>query len=160
MTDNNAKYEARDIAKFFLDCAKRDGVEDMSPLKIQKLIYFAHGFYLAMTGGTPLIKEDIYAWQYGPVIKPLYRELKLWGSKPVSASFFDDTKNLRAEDTMISDFLGIIWNLFKKYSPIQLSMMTHEKDGPWDKARSRCLGADDTLISQSEMTSYFEKFYK
>jgi uncharacterized phage-associated protein len=158
MTKDEAKYEARDIAKFFLDCAQSDGVEDMTPLKIQKLVYFAQGFYLAMTDGKSLIEENVYAWQYGPVIKPLYRELKLWGSKPVPSSFFDDTKKMESDST--PEFLRIIWNLFKKYSPIQLSIMTHEKGGPWDETRTENPGSDDALIPPEKMTEYFKKFYK
>ncbi len=153
MTENKAKYEARDIAKFFLICAKRDGIKDMSPLKIQKLVYFAHGMYLAMTGGKPLIEEDVYAWTYGPVIKPLYRELRVFGADPVDINFLDDTKQIGEE----AEFLEKVWNVFKKYTSIQLSMMTHEKDGPWRKTYDENHGANTGIISKQDIQEYFNK---
>ena len=159
MEENLEKYEARDIAKFFIECAESEGRNDMSPLKIQKLVYFAHGMYLAMTGGKPLIEEDVYAWIYGPVIKPLYRELKIWGSKTVQSDFFDDAKKV-SENKEIADFLKNIWELLKKYTAVQLSMMTHEKNGPWDKVFIENHGSNEGKIENKDMMVYFSKFFK
>ncbi|MFQ5632018.1 MAG: Panacea domain-containing protein, partial [bacterium] len=57
-------YDSRLIANYFIDFARKDGVA-ISPMKLQKLVYFAHGYYLAITG-QPLIEEEIQAWRYGP----------------------------------------------------------------------------------------------
>ena len=66
------------IANEFLRRAKDDGRE-LTQMHLQKLVYLAHGWCLAVTG-KPLIEEKIQAWDYGPVIKPLYDALKSYGS--------------------------------------------------------------------------------
>ncbi|OQY42717.1 MAG: hypothetical protein B6240_13665 [Desulfobacteraceae bacterium 4572_87] len=44
----------------------------ISNLKLQKLVYYAQGFYLALYD-EPLFNEPIEAWTHGPVIRELYR---------------------------------------------------------------------------------------
>ena len=68
-----APYSALAIANFFLENHK-----SISPMKLQKLVYFAHGWNLAISNN-PLIKEPIEAWDYGPVISTIYNEFKLFG---------------------------------------------------------------------------------
>ena len=45
--------------------------EKMTNLRLQKILYFIQAFSLISTGH-PLFKEDILAWQYGPVVKEVY----------------------------------------------------------------------------------------
>jgi len=47
-------YDAKIVANYFLDLADRDHVF-VSPLKLQKLVYLAHGWSLALRG-RPLLK--------------------------------------------------------------------------------------------------------
>ena len=47
-------------------------------MKVQKLVYFAHGWHLGITK-KPLINEQVEAWPYGAVIPSLYDYLKQWG---------------------------------------------------------------------------------
>ena len=67
-------FSAAAVANEFLHLAHRDD-RPITPLKMQKLVYFAHGWHLAITGA-PLISEPIQAWQYGPVISSLYQIFK------------------------------------------------------------------------------------
>jgi uncharacterized phage-associated protein len=60
-------YPAAAIANEFIKVAKRNGVL-LTPMKLQKLVYFAHGWYLALLG-KPLINEPVEAWKFGPVIQ-------------------------------------------------------------------------------------------
>ena len=41
--------------------------EGITHLKLQKLLYYAQGVCLAITGNT-LFNEEIQAWQHGPVV--------------------------------------------------------------------------------------------
>ena len=55
-------YNAIAVANYFIDKAKADGVP-LTHMKLQKLIYFAHGWHLALYG-EPLIDEEIQAWEF------------------------------------------------------------------------------------------------
>src|SRR5437870_3577302 len=76
-------YEARAIANYFLDLAKLAN-QELNPMKIQKLVYYAHGWNLALDG-QPLIDEAVEAWTYGPVIPSLYHEFKKYGGGPITS---------------------------------------------------------------------------
>jgi uncharacterized phage-associated protein len=67
------------IANYFIELAKF-----ITPMKLQKLVYFAHGWCLALAD-KPLINEKIEAWQYGPVVSSLYREFKKYGNEGITS---------------------------------------------------------------------------
>ena len=55
-------YNALVVANYFIDKAKAEGVS-LTPMKLQKLIYMAHGWHLALYD-KPLIDEQFQAWDY------------------------------------------------------------------------------------------------
>ena len=78
-------YRACAIANYFLERAEREPITQM---KVQKLVYFAHGWHLGITQ-KPLINEQVEAWPYGPVIPSLYQDLKRWGADPITEPIKD-----------------------------------------------------------------------
>src|SRR5712691_11530985 len=76
-------YSALTVANTFLDLATQEG-KYVTNMKLQKLVYIAHGYYLAYRAGEPLIFEDVKAWQWGPVIVELYEALRQYGAHIVS----------------------------------------------------------------------------
>src|SRR4051794_9267350 len=80
-------YSAKSIANFFIGLAAAKG-EKLSPMKLQKLLYYACGWYAGYTG-QPLIDEAIEAWDYGPVIPSIYHEFKRFGSGSITARATD-----------------------------------------------------------------------
>jgi uncharacterized phage-associated protein len=77
-------YEAKAVANHFLDLAQ-DSRGTLSPMKIQKLVYFSHGWHLSINNGRALIDEAVQAWTYGPVIPSLYHEFKKYGNGPITS---------------------------------------------------------------------------
>ncbi len=61
-----AKYNALIISKLFAAHAETEEDTDVSNLRVQKLLYYAQGHYLAAKG-IPLFDEAIQAWSHGPV---------------------------------------------------------------------------------------------
>src|SRR5918998_6608397 len=52
---------------------------DIANLKVQKLLYYAQGHYLAMFG-RPLFDDPVQAWSRGPVMKDVYHQLERFGT--------------------------------------------------------------------------------
>ena len=131
-------YSAKSIANEFLNLAEEKG-EGLSPMKLQKLVYYAHGWYVGMTGKR-LINEEIEAWKFGPVIPSLYQEFKKYGSSPIEekATEIVGFKIINVElespkDDAIKKFVKNVWNAYGKFTAITLSEMTHTLNSPWDK---------------------------
>ncbi|MDQ6665177.1 MAG: DUF4065 domain-containing protein, partial [Acidobacteriota bacterium] len=76
-------YDALAVANYFLDCARKDGRE-LDPMGIQKLVFFAHGWHLALVG-SPLIEQRVEAWEYGPVIPDIYHAFKEFGAGAIKS---------------------------------------------------------------------------
>ncbi len=113
------------VANKFLELGKSSN--DMTPMKLLKLVYIAHGWMLGLYERR-LISEDVEAWQYGPVIPELYREIKSYRDRPV------ESLNIQSQANFDEDELNIIRQVFDKYSKydgFQLSNITHTKDTPW-----------------------------
>lgn len=146
-------YSPKAVANFFLEFAASKG-ESISPMKLQKLVYYAHGWYLGYTK-QPLINEAIEAWQYGPVIPSLYHEFKQFGSVGIKSkatefdsSSFDFVEVQPPQEESIKKFLSNVWNSYGKYTGTKLSEMTHAEGSPWEhtwKAACGMKGADIPL---------------
>ncbi|MBX7147078.1 MAG: DUF4065 domain-containing protein [Alphaproteobacteria bacterium] len=120
-------YKASDIAKEFVQIAAKYG-ERLSHMKLQKLVYFAHGWHLGLTG-KPLLDETIEAWQYGPVIRSLYDEYKRNGSQLLTPHALQNQPQSLPEAVKI--LIEKIWNLYGHFTAFQLSSLTHEEGSPW-----------------------------
>ena len=143
-------YSAASVANAFIDIAVDNGFY-LTNLKLQKLVYFAHGWYLAFTD-TPLIDDDVQSWKYGPVIQSLHNDLKHYGLKPITKKIpTDENVVYKSEDW---DFICSVYRKYSIFSPAQLIAMTHEPDSPWEQFGA---GENDfQVISQDEIKKYFK----
>ena len=125
------------IAKYFLIRAERDG-DLITPLKMQKLVYFAYTTFLLYTKGKKgLFSEPIEAWPVGPVVPSLYRELKKYGSMPIKVqNYVDITEEylLQKYPNRIMSFLSGVYEACGRYSAFELVALTHQERG-WIEAR-------------------------
>jgi uncharacterized phage-associated protein len=122
-------YDARIIANYFLELGSRDRIP-LDPLKIQKLVYLAHGWHLAFFG-RPLILQSVEAWRYGPVVQSLYSEFRDFRACPITRPAYA-AENTATLDAQTKSFLENVWQTYRQYSPVQLSMITHEPGYAWD----------------------------
>jgi uncharacterized phage-associated protein len=114
------------IANIFIDKALREK-QPIDPLKLQKLIYIAHGWSLAFTG-RPLIKESFEAWKYGPVVPELYQRFKEYRSKYITQPTEAPEETI---DPVASDLINQVWDKYKDQSAVYLSSLTHEPGSAW-----------------------------
>jgi uncharacterized phage-associated protein len=116
------------IANFFIDKSQRDE-KPIDPLKLQKLIYIAHGWSLAFTG-EPLIRESFEAWKYGPVVPLLYQYFK-----DLRSAYIKSKANAPNEQIPLEacDLITQVWDKYKNLSATTLSSLTHEPGSAWSK---------------------------
>lgn len=69
------------VANAFIELAKNSEY-DVSHMKLQKLVFIANGFHLAIFD-EPLYYNDTAAWKWGPVVPFLYKKLKKYEAKPI-----------------------------------------------------------------------------
>jgi uncharacterized phage-associated protein len=133
----NKPYTAKAIANELLVIAQKNG-EYLTPMKLQKLLYFAHSWHLAFTD-KPLIDEQIEAWQWGPVVASIYHAKKNSGPNPIRNLCVDSEGNdprVPIEDCYTHSLLAEIWKVYGLLTAIQLSNISHDKGSPWDTANN------------------------
>jgi uncharacterized phage-associated protein len=141
------KNKAFDVADYFLCLQDIDAEDFISNLKMQKLCYYAQGFYLALNGSR-LFPDDIEAWQHGPVVPALYHKYKSWPSVRLSVSEDFDPDILSEE---VRNLLGDVYRDYGQYSAWRLRDMTH-MEPPWVNTMRKKV----TVISDSEMINFFK----
>jgi uncharacterized phage-associated protein len=125
-----------------------DGEYDLTPLKLQRLVYYCQGFHLALYG-KPLFPEPIEAWKRGPVCPLLYRALKPAGIYPVFELDAKDDSLTESEKQLIAD---VYWE-YGQFAAWKLGDMTR-KETPWAAAQT------NEAISQESMKTFFdERFF-
>lgn len=128
------------IANYFIGKAIDEG-QDMTLMKLIKLVYIAHGWHLGIKG-EPLLPEAVQAWQYGPVVPSIYQEFKRYGSRKITQLELDlETFTYPCvEDVELKKFLDKIWSVYGKMDALQLSALTHQPNTPWDNVWNKNQG--------------------
>ena len=102
----------------------------MTSLQLQKVLYYAHMFYLGASKGKSLLKEDFQAWEYGPVLPSLYHHVKRFGNKPIREyAFF--WQNDIPEDSAEYKCLLEMYLATKEISSSKMVRISHWEEGAW-----------------------------
>lgn len=144
------------VGNWFINKAKENGTS-ITAMKLQKLIFYAHGWCLALYS-TPLVEDQVEAWTYGPVFPHIYHLAKSYGSQPITSllnDFFSEPSLVPAGDPRIP-LLEKIWDVYGKYTALDLSEMTHEPGGPWDITVKNNPGRRGTDIPDTLLKDYFQ----
>ena len=116
---------AKDVAQFLLSLIDINVGDTVSNLKLQKLLYYCQGYYLALYNKT-LFEDKIYAWDYGPVVKTVYDTYKDFGSlalEPVANYAGKLTKSQK-------ELILKVYEQYGQFSAGKLVEMTHS-EFPW-----------------------------
>lgn len=126
-------YSATTIANEFikLSLLAGDPQHEVTNMKLQKLVYIAHGYSLGLAL-PPLIYNDIHAFEWGPVIPVLYKQLKEYKADKVDKLIPNDAEVLPAfgAGKMLVDK---VWAGYGSFDGLDLSRITHKPDTPWSK---------------------------
>lgn len=118
-------------------------LEEVTPLMLQKLLYFIQGVYSALYG-RPIFEEDCRAWVHGPVYPEVYELFRDFKYNPIDdarfALFAGAVDALTQEEKNVID---LVVNTFGMYGGKVLERITHNED-PWKEARK---GYGDSIPS-------------
>jgi uncharacterized phage-associated protein len=125
MSATSQVYSSRSIANYLLEqSAGRGGLD---PLQTIKLTYIAHGFTLGFYDD-PLIEDDVEAWKYGPVVRPVYSMVP-YGNAKVTQPITPERPNFTPRDKAMVD---AVLNTYAGFGGLYLSSLTHRAGTPWD----------------------------
>lgn len=126
----------------------------MTQMKLQKLVYIANGWCLAITDH-PMVDAEIEAWLGGPVIREIWDHIRDHGLNsenklcdPITCIPFDEELSEKEEQ-----IIEYVWNKYGDYTGSELSMMTHQENTPWSSAFIQ-RGRNATL-RRSEIKDHF-----
>lgn len=120
----NAQY----VAEYFIAKVNRRVGDYMSNLKLQKLLYYAQGFHVAMHAGEPLFPESLLAWRLGPVVRPVWQKYCSLGKDPIP-------KPPRYRDAFppeVRELLDAVNSVYGRFEPSALTALTHNET-PWKR---------------------------
>lgn len=124
-------YDVNKVVDFFLHKGS------MSPKKLQKLLYYAYAWTLALLNENiddtnfKLFNDKIEAWIHGPVVPSVYHKYKSygWNEIPQNQNFDDCTFT-----PQVLDVLNQVWDVYGNLSGNQLESISHQ-EMPWQHAR-------------------------
>ena len=127
--------------------------EDITPLALQKALYYIQGFYYAFNQSF-LFTEDCQAWVHGPVYRDVYFRYRDYRFDPIekAANAFDTSVFSSGEKAI---FDSVIDNLCC-YSGKVLERFTHN-EAPWLTARGDLpvTAPSDRIINKALIGEYF-----
>ena len=150
MTPLNIDNRTRLVAEQLL-WLRRDVLT--TPMHVLKLAYISHGWMLGLTDDV-LLYEPVEAWRYGPVVPSIYHRYKSFGGQAIDLTPVDRSADL---DKMQRSVVEAVDDVYRDFSAIELSGLTHKKDTPWHKTvRQHGVGA---IIRNSVISDYYKEFF-
>jgi uncharacterized phage-associated protein len=148
-------YTASQIADWFLSKLNTEAGDTISPLKLQKLVYYAQAWHLTVFK-TPLFVEPIQAWAHGPVIPSLYHRFKdVCRECLIELSEEGKIKVIElASET--EELLNEVYSIYGEHSAGYLENLTHN-ERPWIDARKGLLPhqRSEAVIPHESMIAYY-----
>lgn len=126
--------------------------EDITPLALQKALYYIQGFYYAFYK-TFLFSEEYEAWVHGPVYRDIYSRYRDYRFDPIEGKDeFDDSVFSSSEKAILD---SVVKNICC-YSGKVLEKFTHS-ESPWLSTRGELseTAASDRKIMKEQIGDYF-----
>lgn len=146
-----------EIANEFIKLARDDGTA-FTQMQLQKLVYIANGWNLAISGQS-LTDDEPQAWEYGPVYRELNDALRRYGREKVTQEirnaefqpgYFMDDPGAVAVARLSLDEAEVIKRVYRNYGQFhayQLSALTHKTGTPWEQIYKEGQGRNQFIPS-------------
>jgi len=145
------------VAKYLLTLGAGSN-NKITPLKLQKLLYYCEGWTIAITDKELFPRENFQAWVHGPVNVRTYHAFN------TSYGMFDPIDTPRSAPLDASAtveqkaIIDRVFEVYNQYSGSQLEMMTHAEK-PWIEARGTLNSnmPSDRIIDKATMRIEFSE---
>lgn len=142
---------ALDVARYFVHRSDLDAGDPITHLKVQKLVYYAQAWHLALFG-PPLFQDRIEAWMHGPVVPEVFEAFKGYKYNPILPT------DVPAPElpSNVEQHLNEVWKTYGPYTAKYLEDLTHQEE-PWIHARGDCQPGDscNNVIELDAMRTYY-----
>lgn len=121
---------AVNISEQLLNYSKNKGIADISPLKLQKLLYLSYEEYVRVNK-KPLFDDRFEVWRHGPVVRKVYDKYKRYASAVIDKA----DRELDIDECVLNAFDTTL----EKYGELKawdLVDVTHDEKGLWYKCMS------------------------
>lgn len=154
--------DALAVANYFVKKSFDEGIP-VTPMKLVKLVYISHGWYLGLSD-EPLLSERVEAWKYGPVVPSVYNAFRRYGGGEITQAAAVTPFSGQPVYPMVTNpdtdtFLNKIWDVYKNLDGLALSAMTHQENTPWDKAWNHQGGKNEKskVIANDDIQEHYKR---
>jgi len=143
---------AEQVAEYFLLLVDDDAGDVMTNLRLQKLVYYAQAWSLAILD-EEIFEDDFEAWVHGPVIPSLYEKYEGSNWNPIPRPTSEITLSINRRSREILDE---VWDTYGQFSAKGLENIVRGED-PWIDARRGCNSGDfcREVISKDVIRAYY-----
>jgi|SRR5690606_27419777 len=140
----------------------------ISPLKLQKLLYYIQSWHIAKLNKEPLFNELPEAWVNGPVYREVYNQFKttFFRNEPIVTNLNETQlseklsqlqEKMRLDENQLQ-LVNTVLQAYSKLSDERLVLMTHSED-PWNEARKGLspIERSDKQLSVDTIYNYFNR---
>lgn len=146
-------YDVKQIARWFIENTT-DEMPTLTPLKIQKLLYYVQSWGLALYDEA-FINSDFEAWAHGPVAPEIYHTLNKYRYHQIPTTEFEE---YAVEiDPRTLDLLQQVHEIYGVLDAKHLESLTHQEQ-PWIDARGELQPEErsNNVISEDIMRSFYK----
>lgn len=143
------------VANWFIDAAEVNR-QIMTAMRLQKLVYLAHGWCLAIYA-TPLVDERPDALSWGPRFRNIHDATICYGTAPITCRLFtlNGPPSVTSNDPRVV-LLARIWDIYGKYTASQLAQIVNEQGGAWDLTWKKDPGRQNMNVDEVLMVDEFK----
>lgn len=122
-----------DVASYFISLSRESTPYAITPLKLQKLVYYAQGFHLRRTGDR-LFEANLLAWEHGPVVRRIFDDYRSYKYNTIPSRKFDNEIDPVTGEPLLTEIeintINAVWNALGDLDGKTLEELTHQED-PW-----------------------------
>lgn len=96
-----------EVSNYFLSKTVLGTEYNITPLKMQKLLFYAQGWYLGYKG-IPLFEEEMKHWAHGPVVLSVYEKYRKYGYFSINCKA-ETYENLTTSEKEVIDE---VWKIY------------------------------------------------